>query len=414
MNRRFDENIDNAYEAFHQNHDALRDELRNALPQLETNAKRVYRYGLMRGLMRGQTMNGRSARLAAAATIIVAILLGIHYLGVSPDGTTVAWADVLANMGAAQAVTFTLESECQYKGNEYWCQGTVKIKEPYRRVDATDGHRYGDGPAHEETTISIMDVSRQNRFVLVNAAKKLVHYAPDHGGNDALMSYDGLKKDFRDGTEESLGTVEIDGRQAACFRIATDEKEITIWADPETALPLRIERIAKEGVDKTILSDITFDVELSDDLFDMGPPPDYCMMNMATEEFTCPFELTQRHLVDGLAVSAKSLGGQFPTRFRGGRPGREAFEKSIAESKRALPTEAGHNPFLGTEFVKALPESSDYQYVGEDVRLGDATRAVCWYKPQGSATYRVVYGDLSVKDVEPNDLPPIPWLAEQR
>jgi len=51
---------------------------------------------------------------------------------------------------------------------------------------------------------------------------------------------------------------------------------------------------------------------------------------------------------------------------------------------------------------------------GEDVRLGDASKAVCWWKPAGSSVYRVVYGDLSIRDVAPGDLPPIPWLAEQK
>jgi hypothetical protein len=28
---------------------------------------------------------------------------------------------------------------------------------------------------------------------------------------------------------------------------------------------------------------------------------------------------------------------------------------------------------------------------------------VCWWKPEGSETYRVVYEDLTVVDVEPDD-----------
>jgi hypothetical protein len=242
----------------------------------------------------------------------------------------------------------------------------------------------------------------------------MAYYAPDHGFNDALMTYDGLQKDFRDGTEESLGTAQIDGRDTVCFRVSTGDKVITIWANPETALPLRIERIAQKGTDKTILRDIAFDTEFGDDLFDMTPPKDYCVMNLATDKFTIPFELTEDHLIGALATSAKSLGGRFPTAFKGGRPGKETIDRTIAESKRAAPVEGGTDSLLGIAFVKRLPEGSDYRYVGEGVRLGDATRAVCWYKPQGSETYRVVYGDLSVREVEPKDLPPIPWLAEQK
>jgi len=163
-----------------------------------------------------------------------------------------------------------------------------------------------------------------------------------------------------------------------------------------------------------VLSDIAFDVELSDDLFDMTPPADYCVMNMATEEFTIPFELTETHLIEELATSAKSLSGTFPTLFKGGRRGKEAFDKYIAETRQAVPVDGGSTPMLGTEFVKRLPEGSDWQYVGEDVKLGDASKAVCWYKPEGSETYRVMYGDLSVKNVTPEDLPPIPWQTEEQ
>jgi hypothetical protein len=73
-----------------------------------------------------------------------------------------------------------------------------------------------------------------------------------------------------------------------------------------------------------------------------------------------------------------------------------------------------HASSLGCAFIEQLPEGSDWRYVGEDVKLGDESQAVCWWKPSGSSVYRVVYGDLSVRDVAPNDLPPIPWPAEQK
>ena len=46
-----------------------------------------------------------------------------------------------------------------------------------------------------------------------------------------------------------------------------------------------------------------------------------------------------------------------------------------------------------------------WRYVGDGVQLGDGQTPVCWYKPKDSETYRVVYGDLSVKDVPAEDLP---------
>jgi len=39
------------------------------------------------------------------------------------------------------------------------------------------------------------------------------------------------------------------------------------------------------------------------------------------------------------------------------------------------------------------------------VEFGDADTAVFLYRPKDSDTYRVIYGDLSVKDSAPEDLP---------
>ena len=42
---------------------------------------------------------------------------------------------------------------------------------------------------------------------------------------------------------EKLGKKEIDGRTAVGFRTRSEMGEMTLWADPETARPIRIEVI---------------------------------------------------------------------------------------------------------------------------------------------------------------------------
>ena len=46
-----------------------------------------------------------------------------------------------------------------------------------------------------------------------------------------------------------------------------------------------------------------------------------------------------------------------------------------------------------------------WHYAGAGVKLGDAQKAIYWYLPDGSQTYRVIYGDLSAKDAAAEDLP---------
>jgi hypothetical protein len=42
------------------------------------------------------------------------------------------------------------------------------------------------------------------------------------------------------------------------------------------------------------------------------------------------------------------------------------------------------------------------------VKLGDKKTPVCWWKPEGSEKYRILYGDLRVADIDEADLPKTP------
>jgi hypothetical protein len=56
-------------------------------------------------------------------------------------------------------------------------------------------------------------------------------------------------------------------------------------------------------------------------------------------------------------------------------------------------------------FVLLMTPENDWNYAGDNVALGDAKTAIAWWRPRGSATYRVVYGDLEVLDVPAEELP---------
>jgi hypothetical protein len=59
----------------------------------------------------------------------------------------------------------------------------------------------------------------------------------------------------------------------------------------------------------------------------------------------------------------------------------------------------------GMVFITSLPAESNWNYAGENIKFGDAQTPIFWYQSTGSQTYRIIYGDLSVKDVAPEDLP---------
>jgi outer membrane lipoprotein-sorting protein len=404
MNARLDENLDKAYESFTQHHDALRDALMASLPESATQEKRSGVVLRLRRFTGGLTMNSKITRIAIAAAVVIAALIGFHYLGGSPIAPAVAWAEVLENVEAARTIVYRQEFE---KAGEKEI-ATVRIMEPYlRRSDIIEGTgRYN---------VAILDTLKC-KCITFYAKTRTAVIGKEDGSSFQIRTYENLKKDLRDGTEKDLGPVKLNGRDTVCFEISREHGKTTVWADPNTALPIQIETISDEnGRTRTLMSDIGFDIELDEQLF--KPPADYCVLDLETQRLTTPFELTEEHLIEGLAVYPKYLDGRFPTRYMGGRPRTdEVREKCRADVKRIenWSEEESHRSTLGCAFIEQLPEGSEYQYVGEDVRLGDTSKAVCWWKPPGSKTSRVVYGDLSIRDVAPDHLPPIPWLVEQK
>jgi hypothetical protein len=61
-------------------------------------------------------------------------------------------------------------------------------------------------------------------------------------------------------------------------------------------------------------------------------------------------------------------------------------------------------PYPIPRFVSRLPKG-DWHYAGNGVKQGDGSKAIFWYKPNGSKTWRVVLGDLKVKDAAAENLP---------
>ncbi|MBN2592517.1 MAG: hypothetical protein JXA81_03340 [Sedimentisphaerales bacterium] len=343
-------------------------------------------------------------KITAAAVIVIAAMLCISYIGGSPDGASVAWADMLKNIEAARTVAYIFEIESDGVKEVF----KARIKEPYFcRSDVIE--------SPSDYKVSIRNAESNKRWILFPNTKMAVMNNDEGFPGDEIHAYEGLKRDFRDGTEKDLGQVKLNGRKTICFEISKDNKKITVWADAKTAFPIQIEEISDENgnIRKVLRSDIRFDMELDDQLF--VPPADYCLLDLATQQLQTPFELTEKHLIEGLAVYPKYLDGKFCTRYGGGRPLSDEVRKKCkgeVEKIESWSDMEAHKSTLGCAFIEQLPEGSDYQYVGEDVKLGDAKKPVCWWKMPDSKTYRVIYGDLSIRDIESGDLPKVPWLEE--
>jgi hypothetical protein len=57
-------------------------------------------------------------------------------------------------------------------------------------------------------------------------------------------------------------------------------------------------------------------------------------------------------------------------------------------------------------FVARLPrEESNWRYAGNGVKINTPDTPIFWYRPAGSQMYRVIYADLTVREMAEDQLP---------
>ena len=343
-------------------------------------------------------MKTRTGKITAAAVIIVSVVVGIHFLGGSTE--SVVWADVVRPIMTARTVVLNVmmgEGE-NTSTTKVMNMGTQRFRGEVLSPD---------GKTVQVIVIADYDTSRMLQLIPSKKTAVLIDMKdlPEEPENvlEELRNMVTEIQNDPDISVESLGEKEIDGRMAQGFRATGPDGEWTIWADPQTALPIRMEQKWRQM--EFVCTDFQFDVELDESLFSMEIPEGYS--ELPSGELPIDSN-TEQDLIKTLRIWAEViLDDVFPEDFTGQvyvadcKKNRKKFVKLSEKERLELAMKLGP----GFIFVQLLKAENDWHYVGNGVKLGEAESPVCWYRPDGSETYRVIYGDLSVKDVAPANLP---------
>lgn len=227
---------------------------------------------------------------AAAAIIIVAVLIGIYLFEGSIGRTGVAWADVVREMQQIRTATWTEIGEASPP------KGTIRFEGNHIRQCAYKA------PGHErqDTTQMLIDPRTKQpvefKFIHIidrNVGKALILNPQDKTASihsfDPKFPQNPLYDVFLNPPEnipsdtQSLGTKQIDNRQAIGFRLQKKDDgtypwsgDITdIWVDAKTRLLVMLETKAADGSWLFRLTDFVFNKDLDDSLFSLEPPPGY-------------------------------------------------------------------------------------------------------------------------------------------
>ena len=349
----------------------------------------------------------RITKFAAAAAIIIVIISLITWITPGDQKSGLAFADVIQPLFTAKNAIYKIVIGPEGKGPviQDMVMGS-RIRRTFSNMDSV-------------SIIDLKDLETIRVLTLDPKKKKAVYVDVKGLPPQKILSYlDALRTmitDLQDSPAfviEELGEKEINGRTAIGFRARHPKVDMTIWADLQTAMPIRI--VQKQPQLQIIMTDFQFNVEMDESLFSMEVPQGYTMQETEMDLFAS----TEQDFIEGLRLWAEILlDGQFPASIAIEDLVKQA--PMLKEKFDALGLSDEDELALSTKmqrcllFIRFYKGQGKWHYAGKDVKLGDAEKAIFWYRPQGSQTYRVIYGDLSVKDAAREDLPQPPDADEE-
>ena len=383
------------------------------------------------------------AAILAGAAVLAGLWVGLSHW--APDGAaTGAFAQALEQIEGAKTITWKVtiyERDTSNDSKRTWLKPQIQqfaYKSPglYRLV------RLGEKGQVE--SIEITDASQRPQTQLTFYPEKKEAYRCElaFGLYDPLGPFEWVKKELREADLQWVEKRKTPAGKVNVFRHSFWDKSngrewsYDFWIDQESKRLVEVQVPGADIFDPAKAPDrnnppeanwstatlpgriedaIVFNADMDKSLFRLEPPQGYALHGKQRPQ------VTEKEMIDYLGIVAayndKTFPEQvFPYIFSSDRLNKiwhkPEKERSPAEQK-LLETDnryqlAGLNMLPIGHFVADHTVANSFRYLGKGIKLGDKDRMVCWYKlkeAKDPRSYRVIYGDLSVKDVPPEALP---------
>ncbi len=400
-NRQEDELIERAFLALNETQvgeEPPDETVTTVLARLAKAEDQARRLNLIERISEGRFRMNRIMKIAAAILIVVGIGVVIAVLNPGSGGSGVAFGAVAQQFRNARTVTYTIITDTASEAIPTM-RMEISYKQPgYFRMTVPGG------------VVSIADSTQKKGILIIHSEKQFREMEfSDLPQDKPEIDFFEMLRTLPDRADEVLGEKEMDGRRVQGFRVTENGMTGTFWIDTKTGDLTRVEMEFPNapGI-HGVMTDFQFDLELEDSLFSLTPPEGY---TQGPEIDTSP--VGQDDLIKFLrGWSTHNRDGLFPPTLNPG-----GIAEAVMEMQRAgklLPDQdttedktrrVAMQTTRGLMFVMMMKLENDWHYAGKGVKLGEADRAIFWYRPEGSEKYKVIYGDLSIKDVAEADLP---------
>ncbi|MFV2068400.1 MAG: outer membrane lipoprotein carrier protein LolA, partial [Pirellulales bacterium] len=205
--------------------------------------------------------------------MFVVAALGVVLL--SSDNTSTVWADMVETILNAKSAKFTMTVTVEGQQPQTF---VAMVLEPNRFRQEMPGG-----------TVNIADWN-VGKMVGLNPSEKkatviTISDRPESAGSQDFFQR--IKEQLLDEQtnpevkREALGKKTVDGCAALGFRITSPGQTMTIWGDPVSGLPYRIESTMKMVPNtRVVMSDFEINVDLDESLFSLEPPVDYAIVTI--------------------------------------------------------------------------------------------------------------------------------------
>ena len=389
------------------------------------------------GVLRGTIMKSHKYKLAAAAVIIIAILVGMPFL--NSNSSSVALADVLARVEQTQAfmyrmkMTMTGAMMAGMPEGKREMEGTVTISNDYgmkmemTTTDANSGKEEMTQQMYiipdKRTAITLMP--KHKKYMRMEFDEDLIARMKKQNNDPREMIKQIMGSEYTELGRSVIDGIDVEGfhtTDPAFYAGAIENVELTLWVDVEKWLPVRTEmdfKMNEQMQMQGVIYDYQWDIQVDASEFEPVIPEDFTAFS--TEAMKMP-GMTEEAALEGLKFFAE-ITGQYPKKLNLMNLMQEfsAIKDSENQTDAALKLEEEMDRGQKDEHTKKLTETilkvqsiglfymtliqdkKEPAYYGDTVTVQDAEKVLLRWKISDDQ-YRVIFGDLSALDVSAEEL----------
>ena len=356
-------------------------------------------------------------RIAVAAAVLIAFIGLMSWL-VPGSGTALAFGDVAEALNSVHSATWRTTTVVKGPKNESvtWSGTGMFLAPSHERIEMI---------ARGKKSIQIYDGKKDKAIALDPAAKTatVINLKNLPSESPYGRTFQGLRELVAG--PKKAGPSKSSGWVLRKSTAAVPRAFISNWAPWKSRsgpirkrlLPIRVEETtgAASGSEvRIVMSDFQIGVDLDESLFSVDVPAGY------TVQQTMQIDLSKKpvaYLAEALKWAAEHNDGVFPATMRGEqgmdgvmrRAGTEMAKNLAKNDPEMMKLQTDIAMKLGGAFgvLFALPPDA-WHYAGKDVKLNTPNRPIFWYKLKTDAKCTVIYADLSIKEVPPEETPKAP------